>query len=124
MIKKRNLNLVLLFLLFGWQCNAQSKVPIRVGVGDRIRASTIVIYNNSKDEKTIILGVSNKLDTFKLRGEESWLSPVFLKNPSFKMQTNKQFVEYQLLLFRSYMIYWNSKKNVWDLKTVKNFSNL
>jgi hypothetical protein len=90
-------------------------------VGERITMPSVVIYNNSNTKKSILLGETPlKMDTFKIKKNEVWFSPVYQNDPTIKIQTQSHITTYQLKLGNYYMIYWNGNKKYWDIKkTVK-----
>ena len=108
---KKILSIIPMILVFAF-CAAQQ-------VGERLTKSSVVIYNNTKNKKIILLGNNTKLDTFKLMENEVWLSPPFEYDPIFKLQTQNHVVNYQLKPGNYYMIFWNGKKKYWDLKKSK-----
>jgi hypothetical protein len=106
---KNLLNAITFSLLFS-SCAAQQ-------VGERIMQTSVVIYNNNNQKMTIVLGEpAIKMDTFILKGGEVWISPVYKKDPTIKIQTKSHVANYQLKLGNYYMIFWNGKKKYWDLK--------
>lgn len=108
---KKLLRLLPVILLF-YSCDAQQ-------AGERFTKTSVVIFNNTNNKTTILLGSTTKLDTFKLKENEVWFSPSFTFNPTFKLQTKNHTVAYQLRLDNYYMIFWNNKKKYWDLKKTK-----
>lgn len=108
---KKLLSFLTIILVFS-SCAAQQ-------AGERFTKTSVVIFNNTDNKTTILLGSTTNLDTFKLKGNEVWFSPSFTFNPTFKLQTQNKTVAYQLKLGNYYMIFWNSKKNYWDIKKTK-----
>ncbi len=106
---KSLLNTMIFTLLLN-SCAAQT-------LGERVLQTSVVIYNNTNQKMSIVLGESaNKMDTFRLKATEVWLSPSYKNNPTVKIQTKNHVVNYQLKLGNYYMIYWNNKKKYWDIK--------
>ena len=104
---------ILIGILFLINCNSQQ-------IGDRVTKTSVVIYNNSNYKISILLGVSTlKMDTFKLKEKEVWLSPVYNRDPTIKLQTQNKVIAYQLKLDNNYMIFWNDKKKYWDIQKTK-----
>jgi hypothetical protein len=98
---------VIIFIFLFVCCKAQA-----VG-GDYIKGR-IVIFNNTHTNISVLLGDSIRLDTFKLKENDNWFK--FDYNPIIKIQTNTYIVTYQLLTGNQYIVFWNTKKNIWDLK--------
>lgn len=107
------ISFIALFISFS-TCNAQQ-------AGERITKSAVVIFNNSNQDKYILLGETlAKADTFKIRKTEVWISPALKANPLIAIQTDTVVKTYQLKLGNYYMIYWNQRKKAWDIKrTIK-----
>lgn len=102
-----------LFLLICNACLAQQ-------VGTRIVETTVSLFNNSNNKLAILLGEpSSNMDTFELKANEVWYSPTYTINPIIKIQTRNIIKTYQLRLGKNYMIYWNKRKNVWDISKTK-----
>ena len=91
-------------------CTAQA-------IGKRITQNSVVIYNSSAKMISLLLGeASRRIDTFKIHGNEVWFSPEYNKNTVIFIQTQKHVSKYQLRLGNYYMIFWNGKKQYWDIK--------
>ena len=108
----KNLLSTLIICLLFFSGKAQS-------AGARITKTSVVIYNNSNSTKTILLGNSSKMDTFKIKENDVWFSPIFTFNPILSLQTEHHTATYQLRLDNYYMIFWNGNKKYWDLKKTK-----
>jgi hypothetical protein len=92
-------------------CLSQSKA-----LPNRITQTSVVIYNDSNNRLTVLLGdPSTKMDTIILMENDVWTSPPLSFDPIIKIQTKKHIGEYQLSLGKYYMIYWNDKKKYWDI---------
>lgn len=89
-------------------CRAQESI------GGDYMESRIAIFNNTHTKISILLGDSTRLDTFKLKKNDNWFKYDF--NPIIKISTNNSIVTYQLLRGNQYIIFWNEKKNYWDLR--------
>lgn len=66
---------------------------------------------------SILLGETPlKMDTFKIKKSEVWLSPAYHYDPIVTIKTQAHIGTYQLKLGNYYMIYWNAGKKYWDIK--------
>ena len=102
-----------LFLFFIVSCAVQQ-------VGERIAKTSLIIYNNSNNKKSFLLGETTlKMDTFKIKANEVWSSPVYNRHPIIKLQTQNHAVTYQLIIGKKYMVFWNVAKKSWDVKKMK-----
>lgn len=109
---KHLLSILIIFISM-FSCKAQQ-------IGERLTKTSVVIFNNSKNSTSILLGESSsQMDTFKLKGNEVWLSPAYAHNPMIKVQTGKRIISYLLKPGNYYMIFWNDKKKYWDVKKTK-----
>ena len=91
--------------------------------GKRISHTTVAIYNNSDKNLNIRIGLNEQnLQTYMIMSQEKWIGPTFPLNskPLFRIKTDQKETKYTLRLNKTYMIYWNSRKKAWDLKSVKN----
>jgi hypothetical protein len=103
----------LLFLINS--CTAQDALFM----GQRVKKTTVTIYNRVNSVTTILLGSTTRLDTFRLKSNELWISPAYGYNPIFKIKSQDTTVTYQLNISNSYLIFWNKEKRFWDLKEFK-----
>jgi hypothetical protein len=91
--------------------------------GKRISHTTVAIYNNSDKNLNIRIGPNEQnLQTYMIMSQEKWIGPTFPLNskPLFRIKTDQKETKYTLRLNKTYMIFWNTKKKSWDLKSVKN----
>ena len=101
---------IILLCTFAASCTAQA-------VGQRITQNSVVIYNNSGNMISILLGEDSlRMDTFKIKGNDVWFSPEYHKDPIAFIQTQTHVGKYQLRLGNYYMIFWNDKKKYWDVQ--------
>jgi hypothetical protein len=56
------------------------------------------------------------MDTFKINGNDVWLSPVYNRNPVIFIQTQKHVSKYQLRPGNNYMIFRNGRKKYRDVR--------
>ena len=105
-----------LLLIYAGSCKAQQ-------AGKRISHTTVAIFNNSDQDLNIRIGLNEQnLQTFMIRSQEKWIGPTFPQGskPLFRMKTDQKETKYSLRLNKTYMIFWNTRKKSWDLKSVKN----
>ena len=89
-------------------------------IGDRIGKNIVSIYNQSASDVKILLGDSiSGLDTFVLKGLETWSSPEYQSNPIVNIKTGSHSIGYTLTLGSSFLLFWNDDKKYWDIKKIK-----
>jgi len=88
-------------------------------IGNEILNESIVIFNNSNNNKIFLLGHPSNLKEYTIKKKEVWISPKYLTNPHFKINTGTKTIHYKLLLTNKYMIFWNKTGKHWDLKKVE-----
>jgi hypothetical protein len=114
----RKYNLVIFIICFlAASCNSYGQQ-----IGKRISHTTLSIFNNSEEKMAIKLGLQKTdLTSYTIAAQEQWISPTFPAGakPFFILKAKNKERHYTLKLNTAYMIYWNNKKNYWDLKQVK-----
>jgi hypothetical protein len=88
--------------------------------GDEVVNRSVMIYNSARQKLTVQLGESqNELTNFIIKKHRNLVSPVYMSNPIIRIVSGGNTVNYILDLGKSYIIYWNSDKDCWDLKEIK-----
>lgn len=88
--------------------------------GDEVANRSVMIYNSASQKLSVQLGESlTELVNFKIKKHRKLVSPVYMSNPIIRIVSDGNTVTYILDLGKSYMIYWNSDKDCWDLKEIK-----
>ena len=108
-------------LLLVLMCLSVASKAQQGGIG--ITSSLVSVFNNSQSELSFLLGYPTNLKSFKIKPQQVWYSPSFLTSPIIKIETQGITTEYQLKLGKAYMIYWNARKKLWDVKKIRERSS-